>query len=233
MPERQRAGRRVGRQIRDQPLMLGRPGCARDPPAFVARVQRDDVPTPDVEAVVPAAAGTGHPGHLPRSIEIVEVASGDCIDILVIARNRVGEGEKLGATPAGPVVRFELAEQPAGVGLVTDRQHGDQPLDLQEVLQQTRGRVLRASPTGDVTRGSDDHTRGPASATASGPASRGVEPLSLDTAAASIACPPPSLPARARALHPHPMCEDAPAHRTPTTPIRSTTVGFSISARRT
>jgi hypothetical protein len=56
--------------------------------------------------------------------------------------------------------------------------------------------------------------------------------LSLVTAAPSIECPP-SLPARARALHPHPMCEDAPAHNTPITPIRSTTEGFSISARRT
>src|SRR4051812_4707383 len=100
MPERERTGRRVRGQIRDQPLVLWRAGGTGHPPTLVTRVQRDQVPTANVEAVVPMAAFTGDAGHLARPIEEVEVSGRHLVRVLVIAGDGVREGEELGAPPA-------------------------------------------------------------------------------------------------------------------------------------
>jgi len=58
-----------------------------------------------------------------------------------------------------------------------------------------------------------------------------AEPSNCVTAAASAERPPPFI-ARARGLHPQPPSNEAPAHKTATTPIRSTVDGFGISAQK-
>src|SRR5918992_5034416 len=78
MPVRQRAGARVGREVRLEPPNLSRAGAARDHVAAVARVEDDHMPVAQVVAVV-ALAGVTRGGA-----EVAEVAGRAGVVVLAV-----------------------------------------------------------------------------------------------------------------------------------------------------
>jgi hypothetical protein len=145
VPERQRARRRVGREIGGEPFLLRRAGITGYGVATVARVQRDQVPASDVEAVIALAANARDAVRLAHAVVVVEVAVAVGLGVFVVARDGMGEREQLGRTPGGCVVRLELAQVTVAVGLVAKRQDRGQSLPAREQLDQLGRSLLRAS----------------------------------------------------------------------------------------
>src|SRR2546423_8829357 len=157
MPEGEAAGGRVGRKVRAQPGLLWRALGATDGAAVVARVQRDEVPGPDVEAVVALVAIPGPAREDIDSVEVVEVALCPAREVLVIAGGR--EGDRLHTTPAELVGLREARVAPRRVLRVTEHQHTAQaPADEQVrgvLLAAFRARRAAAGSAGNVARGRD------------------------------------------------------------------------------
>src|SRR5438034_4711620 len=86
MPEGEGARGGVRGQIRSQPRLLGAVPRAGTEHVGAVRVQRDDVPGTDVEAVVPLI------GAAPGGAEVGVVAGSVALHILVVARRRVADG---------------------------------------------------------------------------------------------------------------------------------------------
>src|SRR5215218_4318031 len=87
VPERNRAGgSRVGGQVRRQPANLPRAHpTAADVATF--RVEGDHVPGADVEAVIAGAAVGRGAGLTATAVEVVEVAGGVRVTVLVVTRD--------------------------------------------------------------------------------------------------------------------------------------------------
>ena len=164
---------RVGGQVRRQPLPLGRSRAAT-PGVAAVRVQRDQVPRPDVVAVVALAGRDG----ARKSAEVVVVAGRALVrrravgpavrEVVVVTRRR--SRDRLEAAPAQVVGVLVGPEAAALVLVVPERQNGcEVAVDDQVGRRQLAAGVRRpvaAVPVlvrgvaGDVPRGCDDGVAG-------------------------------------------------------------------------
>ena len=126
-------------EVRAQPALLDRPGAARDSRAV--RVERDQVPAPDVVAVVAAAPRARRPVRRARSVEVVEVPAPGA---LVVAEDRTAD--RLDPSPRRLVDGARFAGRRAVVLDVAERKHGGEP----GADQQVGGRPLAAARAGPV-----------------------------------------------------------------------------------
>src|SRR5215218_5817807 len=126
MPKRECASSRMRSKIGLQPLLLSRPGPTASHLRAI-RVQRDDVPGPDVEAVIalPTRAG-GRP-------EVVEIPARATRGIEVLVISDSWTDERLRATP-GRVEHLQvLRERVVVVLVVAECQNAGQPGVEEEV----------------------------------------------------------------------------------------------------
>ena len=115
MPVRERAGRRrIGGKIRPEPLLLRRARAAAADGRAV-RVERDQVPAAEIEAVVALR-------RIARcGAEVLVVARRSRGLVLVVPGRRTGD--PLHASPGRVVRRAELRERPVLVLDVAEREH--------------------------------------------------------------------------------------------------------------
>ena len=127
VPVGQRAARGVRGEIGDKPRVLRRAGGAGDRLAPVARVQRHDVPRPDVEAVVALAARSRDPRRRAHAVEVVEVPLPLRLAVFVVAGDRMREREQIRHTPARRIVGVEVGQRAVRIRLVAERQDRRRP----------------------------------------------------------------------------------------------------------
>jgi hypothetical protein len=126
MPEYQGASVAVSGKVGLQPLVLRRSDRTASPVADpgALRVYRDDMPGPDVKAVIAVAVGlTSATAALRPGPEVVEVAGRTASSILVVAHHRIGD--PLEHTPRLGIRRAEVTAATPVVLLVSQGQNGD------------------------------------------------------------------------------------------------------------
>src|SRR5919202_1460895 len=107
-------------EIRPKPLLLGLAGRAASYLRAV-RVERDDVPASDVEAVVALAAVSGRAARVPEAVVVIEVAGRSGRVVFVVPDP--GVDDALDAAPGRVEHGLVLGERVVVVLIVTERQH--------------------------------------------------------------------------------------------------------------
>src|ERR1041385_7963993 len=110
MPVGEGAALRALREVCPQPLLLRRANVHRN-----AAVQSNDVPVAEVVAVV------DFPRRARGGAEVVEITSGPCRVVIVVARDR--PGASLEPTPRGVVAVLVVAARPIGIRVVPAGEH--------------------------------------------------------------------------------------------------------------
>ena len=136
------------REVGPQPGLLRGALGARDRIAFVARVQRDQVPAADVEAVVALVAVARPAAECTYSVEVVEVALGAAREVLVIARRW-----KRDRAHTAPAHRVALGEARVRAARILEVPNGSTPLSpaptSRSEVERWRHFVLVTAPLGE------------------------------------------------------------------------------------
>src|SRR5206468_11433885 len=147
VPYREHALLGGGGEVGLEPRLLRRAHGSRH--IGVRAVQHDDVPRPEIVALV---AGLGRVARGCTEIGEIRDRGGAGV-VFVVAGRRVRAG--LVAAPRGVIAVLVVRCRPVGEGVVADREHGAG----NRVEDGRRGRVAGGGTAGDVPRPDERHTR--------------------------------------------------------------------------